>query len=69
MQEALKAMEERGMGWRFGTDDPAGLFAQYGWEAEIKQPGAEGTKYNAQRFSNPPGHSMFSFFVVARRTH
>jgi len=69
MQQALKAMEERGMGWRFGTDDPAALFAQYGWEAEIKRPGEEGTKYNAQRFPNQPGHSMFSFFIVARQTH
>ena len=69
MQQALKAMEERGMGWRFGTDDPAALFAQHGWEAEVKQPGEEGAKYNAQRFLNQAGHSMLSFFVVARRTH
>lgn len=67
MQQALKAMEEQGMGWRFGTDDPAALFAQYGWEAEIKQPSEEGAKYNAQRFPNQAGHSL-SFFVVARRT-
>ena len=67
MQQALKAMEERGMGWRFGTDDPVGLFAQHGWEADVKQPGEEGVKYNPQRFSNKPRHSMMSFFVLARR--
>jgi len=26
----------------FGADDPAGLFAKYGWEAETKEPGVEG---------------------------
>jgi methyltransferase (TIGR00027 family) len=68
MQPALKAMEERGIGWRFGTDDPVGLFAQHGWKADVKQPGEEGAKYNPQRFPSEPGHSMTSFFVVARRT-
>lgn len=68
MQQALKAMGERGMGWRFGTDDPVSLFAQLGWEAEVKQPAEEGAKYNPQRFPNKSGQSMMSFFVVARRT-
>ena len=67
MQQALKAMEERGMGWQFGTDDPVGLFAQHGWEADVKQPTEEGAKYNPQRFPDKPGQSMMSFFVVARR--
>ena len=67
MQQALKAMEERGMGWRFGTDDPVGLFAQHGWDADVKEPGEEGARYNPQRFPNKAAHSMMSFFVVARR--
>jgi methyltransferase (TIGR00027 family) len=68
MQDSLKAMEERGMGWRFGTDDPEGLFAGYGWQAEVKQTDQEGAGYDPQRF--PPGQpgSSWSFFVVARRT-
>lgn len=66
-QQALKAMEERGMAWRFGTDDPAGLFAEHGWEAQVKQPAEQGAKYNAKRFANQTGNS-WSFFVVARRT-
>ena len=53
MQNSLKAMEERGMGWRFGTDDPAGLFAAHGWRTEVKQPGDEGANYNVQRFPVP----------------
>jgi methyltransferase (TIGR00027 family) len=67
MQHVLKAMEEQGMGWRFGADDPASLFAKHGWEAETKEPGGEGAKYNPRRFPNQPGNS-WSFFVVARRT-
>ena len=67
MQQVLKAMEDRGMGWRFGTDDPVGLFAQHGWQADVKQPAEEGAKYNPQRFPDKPGQSMMSFFVVARR--
>jgi methyltransferase (TIGR00027 family) len=67
MQPAFKAMEEQGMGWRFGTDDPAALFTKHGWEAETKEPGVEGGKYDPRRFPNKPG-SSWSFFVVARRT-
>ena len=66
MQPTLKAMEERGMAWRFGTDDPAGLFARHGWDANTKQPGEEGARYDPQRFPNHPG-GAWSFFVVARR--
>jgi methyltransferase (TIGR00027 family) len=66
MQPALKAMEERGMGWRFGTDDPAALFAGHGWDTDIKQPGEEGARYDPRRFPNQSGHSR-GFFVVARR--
>ena len=51
MAQALKAMEAQGMGWRFGTDDPAGLFAMHGWDTQTKQPGEEGARYDACRFS------------------
>ena len=66
MQQALKAMEEQGMGWRFGTDDAAGLFAAHGWDAATRQPGEEGARYE-RRLPVQPGPSS-SFFVVARRT-
>ena len=62
MQRALKAMEERGMGWRFGTDDPVGLFAHHGWEADLKHPAEEGAKYNPQRFPNKSEQSMMPLF-------
>lgn len=67
MQPALKAMEERGMGWRFGTDDPAGLFGAHGWDVATKEPGEEGRRYEPRRFPVQSGTSG-SFFVVARRT-
>ena len=67
MAQALKAMEEQGMGWRFGTDDPAGLFTMHGWDTKTKQPGEEGARYDARRFSAKAG-SSWSFFVVAQRT-
>ena len=66
MQQALKAMEEQGMGWRFGTDDPLGLFAVHGWDVAIKNPDEEGAKYDSQRFPVQP-RSSWSFFVLARR--
>ena len=47
MQQGLKAMEEQGMGWRFGTDDPLGLFAVHGWDVAIKNPDEEGAKSQA----------------------
>ena len=43
--------------------DSVALFAQHGWEADIKQPAGEGAKYNPQRFRNMPGQSMMSFFA------
>src|SRR5262245_58896552 len=67
MPQALQAMEEQGMGWRFVTDDPAGLFAAHGWDAATRQPGEEGTRYDHRRFPAQPETSL-SFFVVARRT-
>ena len=67
MQQFLRIMEEHGIGWKFGTDAPAALFAQYGWQTEVKQPGEEGAKLHPQRFPRKPGDSG-SFFVVARRT-
>jgi len=71
MKDALKAMEERGMGWRFGTDDPVGLFAGYGWEVEVNQPDEVASTYDPRRFpaspTGRPGNSG-GYFVVARRT-
>jgi methyltransferase (TIGR00027 family) len=71
MQDALKAMQERGIGWRFGADDPAGLFGRYGWQAEVKSPDEEALKYDPKRFcTSPSGRPAISgsYFVFAHRT-
>ncbi len=70
MKEALAAMEKNGMGWYFGSDDPASLFARHGWRAEIKNPNVEAAKYNPERFpmpANPQVQLPPMFFVVASR--
>jgi hypothetical protein len=42
MQPWLRLLDDAGMGWRFGTDDPEGLFAAHGWEATVTQYGDAG---------------------------
>jgi len=70
MKPFLQAMEERGMAWRFGTDDPAGLFGGFGWEARASQPDEEASRFDPRRFprtnSRPPVGGG-GFFVVARQ--
>ena len=66
MQQVLTGMEEQGMGWRFGTDDPLGLFAVHGWDAAIKNPGEEGTMYDSQRFP-VQSRRLVEFFRCSQR--
>lgn len=42
MQDRLRSLADRGTPYRFGTDDPEGLLAGYGWEASVVRYG-EGT--------------------------
>lgn len=35
------ALEARGISWRFATDEPEVLLAEYGWRAQVIQPGEE----------------------------
>ncbi len=46
------------MAWRIGTDDPAALFVQHGWDVQVQHPGEEGANYNPQRFPNQPGQLL-----------
>jgi methyltransferase (TIGR00027 family) len=67
---ALRAMEERGWPWRFGTDDPEALLAAHGWQARITQPGEEGANYRPWPYPVAPRTdrtSPHTFLVVARR--
>ena len=56
---------------RFGTNDPETLMARHGWEADVTQPGEEGTNFG--RWPRPmvprrlPGLPR-SFLVKARRS-
>lgn len=45
LEAALREMEKNGFAWKFGTDDPEGLFARYGWVAEVRQLGEEGANF------------------------
>jgi methyltransferase (TIGR00027 family) len=42
MQDALASLEARGMAWRSGVDEPETMLAEFGWQAEVRQPGEEG---------------------------
>lgn len=37
MADWLRAMASRGMGWKFGTDDPGGLLEEHGWQAQVTE--------------------------------
>ena len=70
MQDALKAMEERGMGWKFGTDDPVGFLAGHGWQGDVRQPAEEAFTYDPKRFpAEPSGRQSNAggYFVLAQR--
>jgi methyltransferase (TIGR00027 family) len=71
MREVLRGMEERGMPWKFGTDDPEALLAGHGWQAQVVQPGEEGADYGRWTRPAPPPREQrefpHSFLVVAHR--
>lgn len=68
----LRVAAAHGAPWRFGIDTPESLFATYGWEAKVTQPGEEGADYGWGRFMVPPrGLAGFPrpFLVAAQRDH
>ncbi|MEV0598945.1 SAM-dependent methyltransferase [Streptomyces sp. NPDC050315] len=51
----LKALEEDGNPWLFGTEEPERLLAECGWSVrEVKQPGEEGADFGRWPYSVPP---------------
>lgn len=55
----VKAIESASEGgfqgyWRFGHDNPEALLAEYGWEANVVQPGDEGTHFGRYTYKLPP---------------
>jgi methyltransferase (TIGR00027 family) len=71
MREVLRGMAERGMAWKFGTDEPEALLARFGWHAHVTQPGEEGAHYGRWPRPAPPPREQrefpHSFLVVACR--
>jgi hypothetical protein len=56
--------------WRFGTDEPKQLFALYGWQASVQQPGEEGASFGRYTEQPPPLEipgMRRSFFVTAKK--
>src|SRR5262249_54801915 len=41
----LEKFERLGCPWRFGTPDPEGFLAQYGWDAVVVMPGEPAAHY------------------------
>lgn len=51
MKGALRSLEAQGMSWRSGIDEPEIMLDQFGWRAEVRQPGEEGI--GARRWPYP----------------
>jgi methyltransferase (TIGR00027 family) len=50
----LRIAAAHGAPWRFGVDTPEALFASYGWDATIAQPGEKGANYQRWPFGVTP---------------
>jgi methyltransferase (TIGR00027 family) len=70
-QPLIRALEEHGAPWRFGTDEPEQLFERAGWwEAHAVQPGEVSAGAGRWPYMNAPRTVLEiprSFFVSARR--
>ena len=66
----IRGFADRGMPWRFGTDDPAGLLAGHGWDARVTRYGDDGANFGRWPWPPaPPDDSRWprSYLVTARR--
>ena len=64
-----RMLEERGCPWRSGTDDPVGLLAQFGWNAEAFSPGDPRCDYGRWKQVHRPGNAAppTNWLIDARR--
>lgn len=56
--------------WLYGCDEPEALFASYGWQATVVQPGDEGVNFNRFTKKFPPRSvpdAARCFFVTAKK--
>jgi methyltransferase (TIGR00027 family) len=50
----MQKLEELGCGWHFGTPDPEGWLARFGWSAAVGQPGDFAKQYERWTFPSIP---------------
>jgi methyltransferase (TIGR00027 family) len=65
---ALQRFAQLGCPWRFGTDVPEQLLAEYGWRAQVTQAGVQGASYGRWRWPSAPRSAPQAprwFFVTA----
>lgn len=71
MRDYLAALAAGGMAWRFGSDDPEGLFAAHGWRTDrVVQPGEPGADFRPLPWPTTPRTVPGlprSYFAVATR--
>ena len=70
VQGLVKALAAMDAPWRFGTDDPEGFFARFGWTATARRPGEPDASYGRWTFPMAPRDTPGvpqSFYVTARR--
>jgi methyltransferase (TIGR00027 family) len=58
LQQALKAMEERGHPWISGTDEPEAFLAKFGWDARVTQPGEPAAEFGRWIYPTPPPRDL-----------
>jgi len=54
MERFLEQLTQAGAAWRFGTDDPEGLFARHGWEALVREPSDPTVSHGRWPFPSVP---------------
>ncbi len=66
----LKSLRAEGAGWQFGTDDPTGLLAAHGWDAEVTEYGEPGADFDRPAMPDAPRQAPdypHAYLVVATR--
>jgi methyltransferase (TIGR00027 family) len=66
MKQVLEILEQRGLAWRYGHDEPEKLLAGKGWNVVAAQPGEQGANYGRWLMAPPPrGRGYPHMFLVS----
>jgi methyltransferase (TIGR00027 family) len=61
-------MAANGSPWQFGTDDPGGLLAEYGWQTQVTRIGDDDANFGRwMKYPGFPDSAPYGFLVVAHR--